>query len=1076
MSMFSNITTAPAKQSASEAITVLSGRLSTSTLLEDRRAAILSLRSFAKQYPATVASSALRSLISSLDRDGEDVDTVKVVLETLLMLFQSDPTSAEASEEIALWVADEFTQRHENIGLLLGFLDKERLDFYSRLYSLQLLFAILSARTERTEECISSAPEGVARIVAALDDQRDAIRDEAVGLLTELTPTSTHIQGLVAYENVFGRIFEIIKKEGGLAFGARVVEDCLILLANLLRLNPTNQTMFRDMGYVSKIGELLRDAYGGGNAGEEVADWVVPQRNRNVYAILAVIRLFLVPGSPVTAQNQEAFLGDLIQKDRGRGGRTSRARNDPVLFETLQIAFSHAAELPIKSEALLACADIIRGNAAAQEAFASIQVPSPLDGLAMNGEGGHANGNGIPKVYVIDGLLDLVLAVNTLQAFDLRLAGCVCLKAYFYQHAQIRMHFLDHAIRTHNSNADGLTNVLTILLQPAPELLTADPYKYWFAAVLMLHLLNGNPEAKALAMSVTEGDQASGEEVVTGIQTIAAHLISSVTKSEDPRVSIGYLMLLLCWLFENLAGVHDFLEEFTNLQGLIQAAIENPHGDPIVQGLSAMLVGVVYEFSTKDSPLPRATVREQIMTRMTRDRYVDKLSKLRAHPMMRDFEVLPQKLEQQGMDLRLPDVFLDETFVEFFKDNYSRILRAIDRDPDWEVSVVVDGVEQGVSRQLVDELRQTIDTNEKALKQAEDKISALNAKLSSAEETQAQFKNRQSAELTRAQDTMAELRAQLAIKDRAVQTAQAQTANLERQLAAEKNQHQMAKAIVTKTELENRNLVALVAERDQKIKAQDAALARSEQRFESALAAHQKLKAESIARQDEMMAEANNRMQTLGARLAQQEENAAKADECKRIAERELERVKGILEGELADAKSRLVYLEERAAKAEEGKKCAEQESERMKGRFEGELADAKATISRLEVDLMKGEKAREGLEGKITKLEGEKDGLAKEVEERERKVKDGERKLKEEVEKKEKEMEGWMEGEVRRKVEKEVRIKVGEMEKKVKEEIRKKEEERKAVQEELDDLLIVFADVEEKAKNYKVCFISRGG
>ena len=85
--MFS-IATQPAKQSVSETITVLSGRLGSATLLEDRRAAILGLRSFAKDYPASVSSGALRSLIGTLDKDGEDVDTVKVVLETRFEIIQ----------------------------------------------------------------------------------------------------------------------------------------------------------------------------------------------------------------------------------------------------------------------------------------------------------------------------------------------------------------------------------------------------------------------------------------------------------------------------------------------------------------------------------------------------------------------------------------------------------------------------------------------------------------------------------------------------------------------------------------------------------------------------------------------------------------------------------------------------------------------------------------------------------------------------------------------------------------------------------------------------------------------------
>lgn len=101
---------APPKQTATDTISTLSSRLASATLLEDRRAAILGLRSFAKQYPASVGSGALRGLLAALTQDGEDVDTLKVVLETLLMLFHPDENSPEASEEILLWLADQFSQ------------------------------------------------------------------------------------------------------------------------------------------------------------------------------------------------------------------------------------------------------------------------------------------------------------------------------------------------------------------------------------------------------------------------------------------------------------------------------------------------------------------------------------------------------------------------------------------------------------------------------------------------------------------------------------------------------------------------------------------------------------------------------------------------------------------------------------------------------------------------------------------------------------------------------------------------------------------------------------------------------
>jgi hypothetical protein len=330
--MFS-IATAPAKQSVSDTISVLSGRLGSATLLEDRRGAILGLRSFAKDYPASVASGALRSLIGSLTKDGEDVDTIKVVLETLLMLFSPNEDSPEASDEIVLWLADEFTQRQENIDLLLDLLDSN--DFYSRLYALQLLSAILAARTERTEECVFNARLGISRLVTILDDRREAVRNEALTLLTSLTPASQEIQKLVAFETAFDRIFGIVDADGGVAEGGRVVEDCLILLANLLRLNSSNQSLFRESGCIPRLAKLLEGAYAPDPEGKEVAGWAQAQRNRNIYALLSVIRLFLIAGAVGLNQNQAAFW------------------QHRVLYHALHLAFNRDTETQIKSEVSL---------------------------------------------------------------------------------------------------------------------------------------------------------------------------------------------------------------------------------------------------------------------------------------------------------------------------------------------------------------------------------------------------------------------------------------------------------------------------------------------------------------------------------------------------------------------------------------------------------------------------------------------------------------------------------------------------------------------------------------------------
>lgn len=336
---------------------------------------------------------------------------------------------------------------------------------------------------------------------------------------------------------------------------------------------------------------------------------------------------------------------------------------------------------------------------------------SPINGV---------NGS-TPKVYIVDGLLDLTLSVSTLQAFDARLAACECIKAYFYKHSAIRLHFLRRAIDGHTSGVEESANVLTTLLRPAPDDISKDPYRLWLAAILIFHLIFDDPDAKALAMSVAEGDASQGEEVVTCIQTIAANLINDIQRGEDDRVIVGYLMLLCGWLFEEPDAVSDFLGEGSNLQGLIQAAAQNNRNNAIVQGLCAILLGIVYEFSTKDSTIPRASLHSILISRLGRDQYIDRLTKLRKQPLLRDFEVLPQKLSS-GQPGGLPEVYFDKTFVDFTKDNFSRLVRAIDRDPGFEIPVIANGVQKGISRELVDSLRAQLEEKDQSLQNVQSEL------------------------------------------------------------------------------------------------------------------------------------------------------------------------------------------------------------------------------------------------------------------------------------------------------------------------------------------------------------------
>jgi hypothetical protein len=112
------------------------------------------------------------------------------------------------------------------------------------------------------------------------------------------------------------------------------VQDCLDLLANLVRQNSSNQSLFRESGCVPKLSELLKSAYAvpEGEDVDHIDEFPNAQRDKNLWGLLAVIRLFLVSGSPGTQINQKTF------------------EKHGLLQQVLNLAFRTATDSPIRAE------------------------------------------------------------------------------------------------------------------------------------------------------------------------------------------------------------------------------------------------------------------------------------------------------------------------------------------------------------------------------------------------------------------------------------------------------------------------------------------------------------------------------------------------------------------------------------------------------------------------------------------------------------------------------------------------------------------------------------------------------
>lgn len=133
----------------------------------------------------------------------------------------------------------------------------------------------------------------------------------------------------------------MIEAEGTLTHGTEVVEDCLSLLAHLLRFNVSNQSFFRETGCVKKLTKLLSDCEQETEGDDSAPAWALVHRDKNVWGLLAIIQLFLVRGGVGTPANQTAFW------------------QNGVTEQVLSIAFGQKFSVNVTSKVSFICVAIV---------------------------------------------------------------------------------------------------------------------------------------------------------------------------------------------------------------------------------------------------------------------------------------------------------------------------------------------------------------------------------------------------------------------------------------------------------------------------------------------------------------------------------------------------------------------------------------------------------------------------------------------------------------------------------------------------------------------------------------------
>jgi hypothetical protein len=164
-----------APQTAVDTIGRLSDRLSPSTLLADRRAAVLSLKGLSRDCKQDVGDRALPGLIEVLQNDAEiDADIGKAVLETLNTLCDTED-SIPGGKEIGFKHTDYILANERTTHILFSLLGDA--NFYIRYATLQFLTTLLQNRRQVIQPYFLKAAVGPASVIAVLDDKREITRN-----------------------------------------------------------------------------------------------------------------------------------------------------------------------------------------------------------------------------------------------------------------------------------------------------------------------------------------------------------------------------------------------------------------------------------------------------------------------------------------------------------------------------------------------------------------------------------------------------------------------------------------------------------------------------------------------------------------------------------------------------------------------------------------------------------------------------------------------------------------------------------------------------------------------------------
>ncbi|KAN0015282.1 hypothetical protein ACTFIU_008007 [Dictyostelium citrinum] len=638
-----------------------------SSTIEVKREAVTQLSSINRSCHQAVGAR-MSVLTNLLEQNKDDIELVREIIQILTLIMTTLPKDDNIIE---IHNTELFISVKNNFVVICDLLKMN--DYYVRYYIARFLVILIKNRFDAVQEAILSCPMSMPNIMSLLLDKREVIRNEALLIILELTKSNQEIQKIVAFESAFEILLDIIKREG-LSEGGVIVNDCILVLNNLLKGNVSNQNFFRETGCIQGLSPLLEV--------QNTDMWILSDNKFNIIMSTLDIILTLVERNNVsTPPNQHVI------------------SHSGIMNLIIRLGLGKMSSQVIRSKSLYTLGEIIHLNPENISEFSGVTMKSEVSKQSQTA------------------LLRLTTVMLYSKDIIEKAAAFHVFKSYLYNNEEAQMALAstiisDSSLNSSSASGDSSNNSKPNSpidqqqkLQIEFENLSIGQHLYkalfswetpipgkpfdiscfWFASVVLLYMLKDSTHTKEQLLKMpleVPKSSAETQQPETLFTKLMACLMATKKQDIDPTIKIGLLKLLAVWLADSPKSIKLFFDGNQHLAFLVEIILSplptggsgsNSNLHSHIQGLCTLILGICAQYMDDETAEKnKSNISSIINHRITVNTFKEKLDSLRKSDSFTNAEQGEESFDPSSTAAKTI-ILYDFDFTMFFKDVYDKI-------------------------------------------------------------------------------------------------------------------------------------------------------------------------------------------------------------------------------------------------------------------------------------------------------------------------------------------------------------------------------------------------------------------